>query len=250
MAVYIEHPSQTEDARQLFSYLYQLTDTLNAALNNLTEENFRDGSAAKVIVSGGDTEEQSTTKTQQYNRLRSLIIKTADTVNASMDELRGTLESDYVAQSTFGEYREQARMEMRETAQGELRTYRYSSTAKTLEEGMTEFSAYVVETEQYIKTGVLGFDENEAPIYGIAVGKDLYEVTETRGGVEYRVIGNKAAAWFTATELVFFNEGARIAWMTGQELQITRTNIRQSIRLGGVTGNVDAATGQVIWSKG
>ena len=51
-----------------------------------------------------------------FGRLRSLVVKTADTLTQRLDTLSATLRADYLAVSDFGVYREQIAAEISATA--------------------------------------------------------------------------------------------------------------------------------------
>ena len=77
------------ERRQIRSYLFQLTEQLQYALNNLDIENFSEQGKAEVGQSSGAaakitqlTEEQASS----FNKLRDEIIKTATEINGSLHQ--------------------------------------------------------------------------------------------------------------------------------------------------------------------
>ena len=86
---------------QTYSYLFQMVQQLNLALDQL--ENAEGQSAVQQNPSPlRDAATQSASA--QYDTLKSLIVKTANTINRTMEQLSATLTEDYVAQSDFGTY--------------------------------------------------------------------------------------------------------------------------------------------------
>jgi hypothetical protein len=97
--------SEKEQLLQLKSYLYQLSEQLQYAFDNI---NTTGGSGNGYVVkeaprgftasSGGSGVNAEAT----FAAIKSLIIKSADIVNAYYDEINKKLEGAYVAQSDFG----------------------------------------------------------------------------------------------------------------------------------------------------
>ena len=93
------YPSGTVEQQvlQQYSYLFQMAQQLNLAL-----EAAESSRTAAVQAAGKNRAAQGTE--QEYQNLKSLIIKTADTVQRRMDQLSARLEGEYVASSEFGSY--------------------------------------------------------------------------------------------------------------------------------------------------
>ena len=93
------YPSGTVEQQvlQQYSYLFQMAQQLNLAL-----EAAESSRTAAVQAAGKSRAAQGTE--QEYQNLKSLIIKTADTVQRRMDQLSARLEGEYVASSEFGSY--------------------------------------------------------------------------------------------------------------------------------------------------
>ena len=78
-----------------YSYLFQMAQQLNVALGQLE-------SGGTAAPSGGTAAPAA--REQQYQTLKSMIVKTADTVQRRMDQLSAKLTGEYVAASEFGTY--------------------------------------------------------------------------------------------------------------------------------------------------
>lgn len=94
-----------EQVLQMRSYLYQLSQQLNWALNTVSGG---DGGENVVlpqgtVAPGGGSADPAAT----FAAIKGLIIKSADIVNAYSESISQKLEGKYVAQSDFGEYREE-----------------------------------------------------------------------------------------------------------------------------------------------
>ena len=88
--------SVQEQLVRQYSYLFQMAQQLNVALGQLESG----GTAA----SSGGTAAPAAEREQQYQTLKSMIVKTADTVQRRMDQLSTKLMGEYVAASEFGTY--------------------------------------------------------------------------------------------------------------------------------------------------
>lgn len=214
--------TDTEKISRLHSYLYQIARDLNHALNNLTEENFVAESSAAKILSGG-TEEQRKELDSSMSSLKSLIIKTADTVNSEIEKVEATLKSEYVAQSEFGTFTERFSSEL-------------SATASELEQNInhtaeieSEFENYTTTTKGYIRQGAVGMmEDGVTPIIGIAIGQNIkiaknvdgtpVTVLNPKDNVVYDVIdtsdnmsiwtSEKLSFYINNTEVGYFSNGA------------------------------------------
>lgn len=87
---------------QIRSFLYELTNQLNWAMNTLT------GEVAQVVVDktkndGSLTEMSAEEKLKTFNALKDLIIKSADIVEAYEQKMELDFESKFLAISNFGD---------------------------------------------------------------------------------------------------------------------------------------------------
>lgn len=200
--------SQTQQLSDVRRYLFRLVEQLNGSLNSLTAENFTAEAAASL---GGATKEEIA-KTQ--NDLKSLIIKNANEVYQSIEAITTTLESEYVAISDFGTFRESMENTITETAAG---IEQQISTQSEI------VNNYITSTNGYIRQGVVGYD-GLTPIIGIAIGQDI-RVTGakvTAGGVEYETIdtSQNMSVW-TTTKLSFYVSGSEVAYFANDALYVT-----------------------------
>lgn len=121
MAIELRLPKiQGNDREQLVqirSYLYQLTEQLQWALNNVStaassqEKVVRQ--EAQVMMPSFQTYFDADIA---FAELKSLIIKSADIVDAYYDEINTRLEGMYVAQSDFGDFKEKTAQDIKATS--------------------------------------------------------------------------------------------------------------------------------------
>lgn len=144
--------SATEQLAQMKSYLQQLTQQLNWALNtidsqqeNIRQEALRQGEA---LPGPGDT----------FNSIKSLIIKSAEIVDAYCEQISRRLDGQYVAQSAFGTYQEEVSQTITESAKGIEQLFTDMQEISNTVNGIAEQSK---NTNAYIRTGLLGYDDNK-----------------------------------------------------------------------------------------
>lgn len=215
---------QAEQVRNLYSYLYQLTDHLNAAFVALDAggSDASGASASAAGASGGTSADQA----RQYNELKALIIKTGTVTKEYADKLVASLDSVYIAQSEWGTYEEQIHQDIEATASGIVESYNFQSQIDALDD-------YRIEASGYILRGIIGYDEDNVPIFGIAIGQDLKTTEVTIDGVTYKQVDmTKNLATYTADGITFWLNGVAVARLNQQELSITRAVITEKITLG------------------
>lgn len=95
MSVLIKSPpvfqgSSIEQVKQMYAYLYQMSEQINYALNSLDSGNVADknGKAMTVVGTASPSGESPEYSTDTYNELRALIQKTGTAVNESMASLK------------------------------------------------------------------------------------------------------------------------------------------------------------------
>ena len=241
--------TEKEQLLQLKSYLYQLSEQLQWAFDNINTTGGSGGQGGSTVVlnpvRGGNTSSGGSSENTgpAFNELKALIIKTADTVDAYYEEITSKLVSEYVAQSDFGTYTERTEKLERETAAFTEETYTKFATI----EG--EIEDYRV-TQGYIKTGIIvdNLTAEEAEKYGKKEDDALIgvEVGETSDG------GFKKYARFAPNRLSFYNQGgSELAYVSSEKLYIRNAEIEESFQEGGFVDYIDADGGIVTkWVGG
>lgn len=193
--------------QQVWSYLYQLSEAINNNLdaiggNELTDSERK--TMQQILQAAGVTQDGVSTN---YETLKSLIIKTADFVQNSLQEYRMKLLGETVASGQFGRYVRQTGLDVEVTPEGIKQNYSLREIAEDLKH-------YEVNAKNYIKTGLLR-TVGSIPVYGVAIGKDI--VTFSQDGTETYNDGNKVAE-LTADELSFWQGGEKVAGYTGSKI--------------------------------
>ena len=211
-----------EQIKQVTRYLFQLQRDLNIAL---------DGVDKSISLSASQTAQTAAQKetAQAAKTLKSLIIKTANFVKQEMDSWTELLEGSYLAISDFGTYREQVSQEITATATEIVNRFNYESRIDALEAENTSLKNYKVETEQYTKSGLLYYDEDDAPVYGYAVGEVLTRVIVNG---EETVRREDLMATWSAGRLNFWQGGNIVAYYANNKMYVTDGEFLNSLQIG------------------
>ena len=165
----------------------------------------------------------------QYQKLRSMIVKTADQVKRSTEELTARLQEEYVAVSDFGSYVASLSAYLEANPEAVTQYYSFFSDLKADVEAVdAAFRHYKVDTEGYIRTGIVSYD-GAVPVYGVAVGQDLV-CREVDG--QQVVEQNNFRAVFTATRLSFWQDATEVAYVSNNRLYITNITVLGGIAIG------------------
>ena len=234
MAEHFDNPPTltTDDRRNmemLYQYLTRVSDQLNQSLTTIgTEATLTEEAMRTAQAGGGKTESTEAEDEKAYNTLRSMIIKSAKIVRSEMDELRTTLESDYVAQSEFGTYKETVTNDISVSAQGIRQDFEIetSAIADDLEEYSGEMTSYIQKNSQYIFIGIVDKLNQKA---GIAIGDGVTGYDSQGNPV---LADDRKSVTLTANKLSFWEQSTEVAWISGRKLYITEGEILNRLRIG------------------
>lgn len=207
------------------SYLYQLVDDLNVALSDIDAQAAKAVTAAESAAASDVTKEENAQAT--FNAIKALIIKSADIVNAYYEEIHTRLSGEYVAQSEFGTYTELTEQQLEATSTQIQQMFTH------LQEIITDIENVehtLVEVNAHIKSGLLYYDEQGAPVYGLEIGQ--------RTEIEGEEVFNQFAR-FTAEKLSFFDSnGTEVAYISDKKLHIMHVEIGGTFTMGGFVDTV------------
>ena len=210
-----------------YAYLFQMAQQLNLALDGLAGGGVPSaaGGAGGGSAASGDQPERE----QQYRTLKSLILRTARQIRSEMDKVRLELQGEYVAVSDFGTYLEQLNSTIEADAAAITQYYKFFSDLQgNVEKISAAFERYRVDTEGYIRTGIVYYD-GAVPVYGVAVGQDLITV-EVDG--EQVVQQKNFRATYTAGKLSFWQDAVEVAYVSNNRLYISNITVLQAVTLG------------------
>lgn len=259
--------SEKEQILQIKSYLYQLVNDLQFALND-TSTKLDTGAATNTTVSA-PVKSPSMSATAMFSVLKPMIIKSADIVDAYYEQLSNKFEGSYVAVSDFGTYTEETEQAIEENSTAIAQTFTNIQTLdnnisgevfgikKNVEDTAKALSNSIIEAENelaesitgisenlsgqisaiaksvdailtanaYIKSGLLYYNDDELPVYGVEVGQ-----TNNVNGEEVF----KKFTRFTADRLSFYDQNDNeVAYISDYKLYITSVEILYNLIGGG-----------------
>lgn len=232
----ITAPTDAGKLQQMQSFMHQLVEQLNWALNNIDITG--GGSNANMVKTGSAAPTtQKDDPISSFNSIKGLIIKSADIVNAYYDKIDSLLKLSgyYMAQSDFGVFEEETKNLV-------------SATDKQLRQDLVDKQTIYDENGNikkellvngHIYSGIIEYAMDGEAIVGIEIGQ-----TTTADGVEKF---NKFAR-FTADKLAFYNAlnpDEPVAYISDYKLYITHVEIKGSLREGGYVDTIDAS-GSVV----
>ena len=206
---------------QIKSYLYQLAEQLNWALSNLEgqKENY---AVVKTSVSAVAKEEADAQNT--FEKVKGLIIKSADIVDAYYDSISTKLEGDYEAISDFGSFKEKTEANLEATS---TKLEAIFSDVQTVDADNNDIHYTMIHSaDAWVKIGILEYVDG-FPVYGMEIG----QTNEANGEVIY----NKFARYTSNGVSLYDNNANEVAWLKNRTLHITNAEITTSLKLGGYT---------------
>ena len=223
--------------QQVQSYMYQLVEQLNWALNNIDSISTQPPSTVGTTAHTAQEDEAAS----NFNSIKGLIIKSADIVNAYYEEISRKLEGLYVAEANFPEgsakYIEKTSAE----------TLANSTNINTLFTNTQTISSNVSNINNVLKTGedcttilgasawvnigVIGHDSAGFPIYGMEIG----QVNEENGVEVYR----RFAQYRSDGVHLFDQNGTEVVELSSSRMIIkTSAEFQGSISHGGFIDSV------------
>ena len=253
--------TEKEQLAQIKSYLYQFAQQLQWAMNTIetpsVSQQVVNQTSQKVIVQTKEEDAEAT-----FSSLKALIIKSADIVDAYYDEISTRLEGMYVAQSDFGIFKDKTSQEIKQTSTDTTQKFtnvqaiidgvkgivedtatKVGDLDSDIGEANTKIEA-LIEANAYIRSGLLYYDDNEKPVFGIEIGQN----NSVNGVAEF----NKYAR-FTSNRLSFYDHNdSEVAYISNNKLYIREVEITVSFKMGGFIDTVNNINGDVVtkWAGG
>ena len=204
--------SDTQKLSQLQSYLYRLVEQLNNTDLAVTHS-----APAPAAI-------PQKTPFEQFSSIKSLIIKSADIVNAYYDAIEKRLQGLYVAESDFGVYREETSALLQANAK-ELSAL-FENT-ESIESMLSDIEGGLSKVTARLKAGLLYHDESGQAVYGLEIGQRTF----TDGKESFSKF-----ARFTSERLSFYDKNEiEVAYISDYKLFITSAEVKGSLRIGGYT---------------
>lgn len=227
---------------EIRSYIYRNNEQINATLSNLTIDKIWEQTSSAISVLSGDNEEKSDVLSQ-YQKIRDLIIKTADIIIQTDEQWQMAMNGSYLAKGQFGEYLLNTSVEIDGKSTGFTQLYTYSS------ELGSDYNDYKSYQQNFIKEGLLD-DTGTTPIYGIDVGllTSEFSVTKDDGTTETVTVDSNKKLRITPLKLSLYDGSNEVAYIEEKEIYFPKANIKGgSINIG--NGKFKVTSGGVITAK-
>ena len=206
---------------QMQSYMYQLVEQLNWALNNIGDS-LPSQNAANAPATGVKEDTQSS-PASTFGSIKSLIIKSADIVNAYYDEITKMISKNnlYVAESDFGTFKEATESTL--YADGTGLTHQVSSIQTIFDSDGNILDERIC--DGFINSGILYYDEDANAVVGLEIGQ---RNTDGDGNTLF-----KKFARFTSEELSFYDSNeVKVAYISDRRLYIPEAHIEKQLMMG------------------
>ena len=229
--------TEKEQLLQLKSYLYQLSEQLQWAFDNINTTGGSSENSGYVVSQPRSYSPASTNADPQatFATLKSLIIKSADIVDAYYEEINKKLVGIYVAQSDFGAYEEQTALQLEATSKNI--TQNYENTQILITGAISDANAYTDSVNQEIAGSL---EETNNAVGNLSDGLD--SANSRIGSVESKVESAR-------TEL---NEGVQEALNSISTVDGLRLAAEQALQEGlqSVGSQLTALTGIILEENG
>ena len=213
--------TEREQLEQMKKYMFQLSRELNYALRNTeaAEYQYKQSPQSMGGNSGTGALVEGESALQTFKKVKDLIIKSADIVDAYSEEINARLSGSYVAISDFGTYQEETEAYFKATSENITQNYTSIKEIKDTVDGLDQLR----KDSCYIKTGWLDDDET---IAGVEIGKYSESIEGSDVGF----------ARFTTDELAFYdgqgtNEENKLAWFSKYRSNFRNVKIIGNIEL-------------------
>ena len=226
MALEIRLPNITgvterEQLAQVKSYLIQLAQQLQWAFGTVGTSSGQAAAVQTTSKTDASVLPSGVVAQSTFNAIKSLIIKSADIVNAYYEEISRRIEGKYVAQSDFGMFQENTSQQINETSTEVERLF------ENVQKIITDIDEYsLIETQSRIRAGLLDYDALGVPIYGLEIGQ--------KNVIDGAEVFNKYAR-FTSDRLSFYDQNdSEVAYISDNKLFIANVEVLVSIKRGGL----------------
>lgn len=225
----INGKTEAEQLAQIRSYLFQFAGQLNWALNTL--EKGQSGNDSLVVQGGGSSQGQENDAVSNFSEIKSLIIKSADIVEAYYEEIDKLLElsGKYTAQADFADFTQETRNSISATSEEITQNY-YKK--EVIDSKVDEIEDQIRVQQGYIKSGNVG-SYWDADALGVEIGEFDTENDST----------DKRFARFTSYGLELFgsSKDVPVAYVHQYKLYITNAEFTGTVKFGGYL--VDTSNG-------
>lgn len=231
MDIKVQTPQAFSNLNDIYSYLFQMAQTINACNDAIQQQT--DSQVAKALVKAGTASSDEAGKAAQ--NLRALIINTADSINAVMAENTRVLNQKIEVNSQkFGSITSTVSQAITESADGMLQRFSSSEVIQGINNQLQGLSSYQTRTEGYIRSGFIETKPDGTPILGIAIAQQISSTQEIIGDTTYeRFPAEMPCAFYTATKVSFRLNGREVAYFSNDALHCGNLEAEGTVTLGG-----------------
>lgn len=247
MSINIRQPkiskgTDSEKLSQVESYLFQLVEQLNFALNSIDTSSM--SSSGYIVQTPRVVSSSPPSAEATFNAVKGLIVKSADIVESFYQEVKARLEGIYVAESDFGTFIQRTTQDIVNNSTAIERNFtnvqeisgeladslrgmkgEVDKSLEDISKTIDNISHSLIAVSANIKSGLLYYDENEIPIYGLEIGQRTMI-----DGVE---VFDKYAR-FTSSKLSFYDQNDNeVAYISDRKLYINHVEIKGTFKMGG-----------------
>lgn len=170
--------SDREQLSQIRAYLYQIIPELQWALNAVDTASKMETPTPKSQIPVNELSDANAQAT--FNSIKSLIIKSADIVNAYYEQIMNRFEGDYVAESDFGTFKEQTVQEIQTNAQAITQSF--------------ENTQYIIQTEtDALRAELTEYADSHASELGGQITDTAHDLDSKIAEANARIDGNGVA---------------------------------------------------------
>lgn len=225
----------------MFQRVKELDTIANGEDDNVVVS--RDGSGRTIIKKGDDSAVRN-----MASDLKSLILKTANEVEAYADRQMETFSSEYVARSEYGVFQQTVQATMETTAQGVAENYdliqAVTTDVNTLADYYEEISGQVVRgivrDPEYTPGSELHPTEY---VIGLAISQDIQVSSEVQPGdvnnpddghTYYYLNSGQTFGLYTSTGWQFWINGLKVGWYSSLDgnLHVASIKIEKTLQMG------------------
>lgn len=230
------------------SYLMQMQDQLEYALNNLETSNFTETTKQELSKNSAAISQEVVEASEEVSK--AFVLKNAEEIREEMQTYVQSITGQYEAISEqFGTYREETDLKIETNANGITQNYNKvtaletstnnaiaATNAEVTSQGdvIDATTAWKRLTQAYIKTGLLYY-EGLTPVYGIAIG----QINIDENDPEECMIREGFYATYTGSDIVFYKGTTEVARYSDIEAIVNQLSTNRIV-MGNFTISVDA----------
>lgn len=223
----------------MFQRVKELDTIVNTEADNVAVT--KDSSGRTVITNGDEAAIRN-----MASDLKSLILKTANEVEAYADRKVETFSSEYVARSEFGVFQQTVQATMETTAQGVEENY---ELIQAVTDDVNTLSSYYEDISGQIVRGIVR-DPEYTPgselhpteyVIGVAIAQDIQVSGEADPGdapddghTYYYLNSGQTFGLYTSTGWQFWINGLKVGWYSSLDgnLHVASIKIEKTLQMG------------------